>query len=98
MKDERCRVISEIIAARGYPLTPNTILLDFGCGNGDNVEAYRQLGYGAFGCDFRFKDGEDTDALHVGEIIRLIPANSYQIPFPDNYFYFVFIALLSRLK
>lgn len=41
MKDERCRVISEIIAARGYPLTPNIILLDFGCGNGDNVEAYR---------------------------------------------------------
>lgn len=55
----------------------NIRLLDFGCGNGSLVSEFRQLGYDAYGCDFR----ENSDPK-----IRTIQREPYRLPFDDATF------------
>ena len=80
-----------IINDLGYSLNSQSVILDFGCGNGKSVITYRQNGYQAFGCDIGFKKGPYVDFLAKNGVIRLIlKKDSYKIPFDNNTFDFVF--------
>ncbi len=57
-------------------------VLDFGCGNGEMVEAFRALGFEAYGCDF----GERLGPLDTLRAIEPVP---YRLPFEDDSFDFV---------
>ena len=71
-----------ILKELGYMVGQNAKILDFGCGAGGMVSAYRRAGYETFGCDINVQEGTD--------LIRPIPKVSYRIPFPDNWFDFVY--------
>jgi len=71
-----------ILRELGYTLTPGARILDFGCGAGRMVSAYRRIGYESYGCDLTMTEKSD--------LIRPIPKDSYSIPFPDNWFDFVY--------
>jgi ubiquinone/menaquinone biosynthesis C-methylase UbiE len=46
------RLHEQIAASRGWELRSGMRVLDLGCGAGTVVEAFRSLGYDAYGCDF----------------------------------------------
>ena len=71
-----------ILKEFGRELGPDSQVLDFGCGSGNLVLAYREAGLKAFGVDVIL--AEET------EFLRLIPKASYRIPFEDNTFDFLF--------
>ena len=59
------------------PLAPGATVLDFGCGDGADVEAWRSQGYRAFGCDIVIERPADW--------LRLI-GTPYRLPFADATF------------
>jgi SAM-dependent methyltransferase len=72
-----------ILGDFGHLLTSDSLILDFGCGDGQTVNAYRQAGFQAFGADLLIE--------HPGEWLRVIDSGSgYRIPFPDDTFDFVY--------
>src|SRR5262245_61612437 len=73
-----------VLRELGFRLQPAAIVLDFGCGNGTLVKAYRELGYEAFGCDLAYKPGPDVERLHRTGLIRLIESKPYRLPFPNE--------------
>jgi ubiquinone/menaquinone biosynthesis C-methylase UbiE len=73
-----------VLQELGFRLQPAAIVLDFGCGNGALVKAYRELGYEAFGCDLAYKPGPEVERLHRTGLIRLIERKPYRLPFPDE--------------
>lgn len=75
-----------IIRDLGYEISSKSVILDFGCGNGDAVMGYISAGYQAYGCDFVFKDGKYVQELQEKSLIRKINAAPYTLPFPDNTF------------
>jgi len=81
-----------IIKEFGYDLSLESVILDFGCGNGKLVEEFCDLGYKAFGCCTRFSTevDVDTDAMIRKGIIRTIDLKNYVLPFEDNTFDFIF--------
>ena len=82
----------QIIKELGQTLTPESTIMDFGCGSGKNVQELRGLGYSAFGCDIKFRSDKntDTESMKNEGIIRLIDMNEYRLPFKDGLFDFVF--------
>lgn len=76
-------VVSELIC-----VPPNAKILDFGCGNGDLVFELRKMNQ-AFGCDFKFKEGNNVKYLENKDIIRLIEP-PYRLPYEDNFFDIIF--------
>jgi len=54
-------------------------VLDFGCGNGEMVEALSALGFEAYGCDF----GERLGTVGT---LRAIQPGPYRLPFEDDSF------------
>ena len=77
------------VAAELTDIPPNARILDFGCGNGNLVFELRKKKKQAFGCDFKFKEGNNVKYLHHENMIRLIES-PYRLPFEDNYFDLVF--------
>jgi len=77
-----------ILRELGCRLSPETEILDLGCGSGHTVSELRALGYRAFGCDLRFKQHDETDtaALQRENILRRIDTSPYRLPFADNHF------------
>jgi SAM-dependent methyltransferase len=72
-----------ILSELGYNLRSDSVILDFGCGEGERVQEYRRAGFNTFGVDIKLK--AQTDCL------RLIDsAETYRIPFEDSTFDFVF--------
>jgi ubiquinone/menaquinone biosynthesis C-methylase UbiE len=73
-----------IIKDMGYQLNDTSVVMDLGCGDGNLVNAYRNNGLQAFGCDFQFKEGPNVAALREQGIIREIDTTNYRLPFDDN--------------
>lgn len=73
-------LFERVMAAVGMPLRPGLRLLDFGCGDGSIVEAFRGAGYDAYGCDFEVPG--DSARLHSIE-------HPYRLPYADASFDFV---------
>ena len=67
-------------------LAPNAKILDLGCGNGDIVQSYRELGYECYGCDLKFKEGNNVETLKKHSWIRLVDPTDYSLPFESNFF------------
>jgi SAM-dependent methyltransferase len=68
---------ASVAADVGAPLAPNATVLDFGCGLGSDVEAWRSEGYRAFGCDIVLE--------RPAGWLRLIET-PYRLPFADATF------------
>jgi ubiquinone/menaquinone biosynthesis C-methylase UbiE len=66
--------------------TPGARVLDLGCGNGDLVQQWLDLGFDAHGCDLKFKKGPLVDRLEDSGRIELIEQDPYRLPFPDASF------------
>lgn len=64
----------------GFTLEKNMRILDFGCGNGELVQAFWALGYDTYGVDII--DCISLDASHYEKI----DFNPYKIPYSDNSF------------
>ena len=76
----------------GHELSNDSLIMDFGCGNGENVQFFRKSGFKAFGCDINFKDSDSktTRDLIDNSIIKLIDTARYTLPFKDNTFDYIF--------
>jgi SAM-dependent methyltransferase len=75
--DRQVRFFTHVAADSGYPLPPNSTVLDFGCGEGEAVTAWREAGHRAFGCDIVLD--------HPSETLRVIET-PYRLPFDDATF------------
>ena len=87
----QCERTLAIIRDLNYEVGPGEKILDFGCGKGLLVGAYRNLGLDAFGCDIDIDRTADplTEQLYDQGYIRNIDTNSYRLPFPDGTFDYV---------
>lgn len=81
-----------IIKEFGYILSPESVIMDFGCGSGKMVKELCDLGYQAFGCGTRFDavDDTDTEAMMKQGILRTIDLKTYRLPFENDTFDFIF--------
>jgi SAM-dependent methyltransferase len=68
---------SAIAADVGRPIAARATVLDFGCGDGGAVDAWRETGRDAFGCDLALERSDDR--------LRLIET-PYRLPFDDATF------------
>jgi len=76
----------------GITLRKDSILLDFGCGEGECLDQFRKAGFLTFGCDITFPDEPNSrlgSYLENGDI-RKIRETPYRIPFEDNSFDIIF--------
>jgi len=80
----------------GRPIKTGDTILDFGCGEGRMVYAFRKLGYKAFGADIAPASSEVEELLEQKGLcsrkqqpLRVIPSDLYKIPFNDDNFDFV---------
>lgn len=96
------QMLQGILLELGVTLTPNSTLLDFGCGDGRNVYMLRQMGFNAFGADvesfgadvelvtpcqdLRRRFEEEQGITLDPHVIRSIAMTPYKIPFADNTF------------
>ena len=70
----------DILRGFGKVLQPSAHILDYGCGEGNMVQAYKQRGFEVHGCDVKLsKNREDLKTMKAGVI-----------PFPNNTFDFIF--------
>jgi ubiquinone/menaquinone biosynthesis C-methylase UbiE len=90
------RSLLSVFAEMGKPVKGDDTILDFGCGEGKMVYAFRRLGYKAFGTDIAPSSGEaenliETEGLRMTDEqpITLIQAADYKIPFDNEYFDFL---------
>jgi ubiquinone/menaquinone biosynthesis C-methylase UbiE len=70
------------LGSRSSRLNSDSLILDFGCGDGSRVHEYRAAALKALGVDVTLV--QETDFL------QLIAMNPYRIPFDDDTFDFVF--------
>lgn len=78
------------------PIGRDSQVLDFGCGEGKTVYAFRKLGYSAFGTDVKAPEFdirlrlEEEGLSSPGEdAVRLIDPDHYELSFESNSFDFV---------
>jgi SAM-dependent methyltransferase len=67
----------------GLTPSPQTTMLDFGCGAGERVDALRDKGYDAVGCDIALPDGATA-------LLRDIATEPYRLPYDDHVFDLVY--------
>lgn len=68
----------------GFNLEKDMRILDFGCGDGNLVNAFNSLGYDAYGTDVI-----DNDILGENRF-KKIEFNPYKLPYEDNSFDFIY--------
>lgn len=74
----------------GYGAAEGSMILDFGCGDGSGVTGLRERGYEAYGCDLKFREGDDISSLAESGHVRLIETAPYRLPFDDGLFDIVY--------
>jgi ubiquinone/menaquinone biosynthesis C-methylase UbiE len=74
-----------------------TTILDFGCGDGNEVYQFRKEGYISYGCDIenyyekiQVKCKDEKIIKHNETIFEIIDMDNYRIPFNDNAFDYIF--------
>jgi SAM-dependent methyltransferase len=82
MNDPVVRRNAAILSEVGFPLGRSARILDYGCGRGAHVEAYREAGYDAWGCDIVIE--------RAGGFLREMDTRDFRIPFEDGSFDFVY--------
>jgi len=86
-----------ILNELGCDINADSIILDFGCGAGNEVYQFRKMGYKAYGCDIDNYYYEVQGRCREEKIINpdetifgKIDRNTYRIPFADETFDYVF--------
>ncbi|MDQ7782623.1 MAG: class I SAM-dependent methyltransferase [Desulfomonilaceae bacterium] len=86
----------KLFAELGVPVGSDAVILDFGCGKGNTVYAYRKLGYKAFGVDIELRSSFFEQLLRQEglctpdeEIFRSITTDDHAIPFDADSFDYV---------
>ncbi|HKZ80418.1 MAG TPA: class I SAM-dependent methyltransferase [Pyrinomonadaceae bacterium] len=79
---QHLRLHREILRELGHELVPPASILDFGCGEGATVAAYRLAGFDAWGCDIQVRQDR--------EFLLSINPSTNELPFPNDRFDFVF--------
>lgn len=97
----RFKVFQSMLESLGHPLSVNTRILDFGCGDGSLVTAAHEAGLDAYGCDIAFKAkwikpqvlAELRATNHVRQIQATVDdevspgqGEPYRLPFDDATF------------
>ena len=80
----------EIVKELGISVNDDSTILDLGCGQGQSVRELRELGYQAFGCDFKLGATPETQAMREAGQLRRIEPGPYRLPFEDSSFDFIF--------
>ncbi len=90
------RSLLSVFTEMGKPVTMEDAVLDFGCGEGKMVYAFRKLGYRAFGADVAAPSREVESLIEAEGLsepgeqpLKVIQAENYEIPFNNEYFDFV---------
>ncbi len=90
------RSLLSVFTEMGRSVKMEDAVLDFGCGEGTMVYAFRKLGYRAFGADIAAPSGEVECLLEAEGLrepgeqpLKVIQAGNYKIPFNNEYFDFV---------
>jgi ubiquinone/menaquinone biosynthesis C-methylase UbiE len=93
---ENVRRQLKLFAELGVPVESDATILDFGCGKGNTVYAYRKLGYNAFGVDIELRSSFFEEIMRreglcaPGEdLFRSIDTGDYTIPFDSESFDYV---------
>jgi len=81
--DKDVTLYLSILADLGCLISSDSVILDFGCGEGKLVAAYREAGFhNTWGCDIK---------IHVEKpFLRRFQLEPYRIPFDDETFDFVY--------
>ncbi len=86
----------KLFAELGIPVGSDATILDFGCGKGNTVYAYRKLGYNAFGVDIDLRSTQYEELMRQErlcapdeELFRSIQPGEYTIPFDADSFDYV---------
>lgn len=77
-----CKV--NMLRELGFSLEKDMRVLDFGCGEGNLIKAYLELGYDIYGADIM-----DNISLDAGRY-KKIEFDPYRIPYDDNSFDLVY--------
>ncbi len=80
---QQIRLHLSILNELGYEITARSLILDFGCGEGQTVREYRNAGFEAFGVDLDLR-------APTAYLRSIDTSNKYRIPFSDVTFDFVF--------
>ena len=87
------KLIWDILNELDVEISPNTTLLDFGCGEGKMVYHFRKENIKAFGVDIECRyttiqrQCQEEGIIKMDEdIFRTIDADNYKIPFDDDTF------------
>lgn len=80
----------KILAAAGCGIPKGARILDFGCGEGENVRAMRADGYDAWGCDIGLRDTPRSREMIEAGLLQQIRMEPYRVPFDDAHFDIVF--------
>lgn len=86
-------LLLKILKESGSEVNEDSLVLDFGCGEGWAVYQYRKKGVKAFGVDIKncyshvqkLCQSEDLNKANEA-IFRTIDTDNYRIPFDDNFF------------
>lgn len=98
-KNERVNVFENILMETGSELKVGATILDVGCGNGETVKELIMRGYSAYGCDLKFKEGDQVSALISDNRIRLMDPETFSFPFDDKTFdYIISDQVLEHVK
>lgn len=82
-KDRHVQLYRDLARDLGFDVHRSCTILDFGCGAGEAVRAFRRAGYDAYGADPALESDD-------GCLRRMRASNGYRLPFPDGMFDFVF--------
>ena len=82
--DQSAELILNVLEDLGYSLIPEHKILDFGCGSGNLLGAFRSRGLDAYGTDIK-PFWENAGSSYM-EYMRVIDHPKYHIPYDDNNF------------
>jgi SAM-dependent methyltransferase len=90
--DDKLSVKIKLLKELGYNVSQGNTILDFGCGTGQTVKELIDRGFNGYGCEIKLRIEENTDGylLFKEEKIRIIEADSYKLPFEDDFFDYIF--------
>jgi SAM-dependent methyltransferase len=89
----QAKFFQDMLKELGVETHPDSLILDFGCGEGGIVYQMRKQGLAAFGVDIvndyasvQARCLDEGLALASEDVFRLIDLDNYRIPFDDNTF------------
>jgi SAM-dependent methyltransferase len=88
-------IFEAIAASAGFPLTPETRILDFGAGAGRHVAEFHECGYErTLGVDQAFQSHSEGSV--EGDFLRRVEPPDYRLPFDEDEFDFVFSTVVME--